>query len=211
MKAIEFIKEEQLGEVGLRQTIAAADLAGALALPGASVSHSISQPVSPQTSYQQALKLHMTPQIVSPRSTVPDLAQIIIDKYSVHSKLAVKCASAAKRYEYSTFPKAEDILAITGIESSFDPSSISGLSQDPARGLMQVRPGKWKLSPKSLSTIDKQIKVGAKILNHYYRKLGSIPAAVHAYNIGITNFRHGKNLNPEYVQKFTNERKLYQM
>lgn len=199
------LTEEQLDEARLRKALTAAGLAGAMALSGAS-NNRPEQPVQAPTAQPAASiawKRDTTQQHINA------LADAVLDKYSVNPDLARNVAATAKKYEYSTFPKAEDILAITGVESSFNPHSVSGLSRDPARGLMQVRPGIWNLSPRALSTIDKQIRVGATILHNYYQKLGSIEAAVHAYNVGLTNYRHGTNLNPDYVSKYAEERKLY--
>jgi soluble lytic murein transglycosylase-like protein len=203
------LTEDQLNEVKLRHALAAAGLAGSMALSGAS-SHQADQPPPPPAQTQQV----QTQQPVvapppAPKNDVETLTQAILDKYDIDPRLAERVARAALKYEDDTFPKAEDLLAITGIESSFNPRSVSDLPRDPARGLMQVRPGVWNLSPKALSTIDRQIKVGSTILHSYYEKLQSIPDAVHAYNIGLTNFRHGTNLNPDYVEKFKEERKMY--
>lgn len=203
------LTEEQLDEARLRHALAAAGLAGSLALSGAAAEdRPSSQQLSPLPSTTASHTIRSPQQLVS-ASPIPALTQAILDKYDVDPRLAQRVATAAKKYERPTFPKAEDILAIIGIESSFDPSSVSGLPRDPAKGLMQVRPGVWNLSAKSLSTIDKQIKVGSTILHSYYNKLQSIPDAVHAYNVGLTNFNHGTNLNPDYVRKFADERKLY--
>jgi hypothetical protein len=201
------LTEEQLDEARLRHALAAAGLAGALALSGSSGNHT-DRPV-------QTPSPHITQSTQAPRvqgttkQHIAAMTDAILDKYDVNPNLAHRVATTAKKYEYPNFPKAEDILAITGVESSFDPTSKSGLQHDPALGLMQVRPGIWNLSPRALSTIDKQIKVGATILHSYYQKLGSVEAAVHAYNIGLTNYRHQTNLNPNYVNKYSNERKIY--
>ena len=123
--------------------------------------------------------------------------------------MAEKIVKTALQNEHPTFPKAEDILAIVGIESSFNPSVKSQLKHDPAVGLMQVRPGIWDIDPTKLSTIENQIKVGANILAAYYSKLKSPDGAVHSYNIGITNYNKKKGLNPGYVQKYKTDLKLY--
>lgn len=196
------LSEEQLDEANLRHALASVGLAGALALSGAT-QHPLGAPVAVQKSIAPTWNKNTS------QSHITTLTRTILDKYSITPGIAAKVAATAKKYEYSTFPKAEDILSIVGIESSFNPHSVSGLRHDPAKGLMQVRPGVWNLSPRALSTIDKQIKVGSMILRSYYQKLGSVEAAVHAYNVGITNFKRGTHLNPEYVEKYNDERKLY--
>jgi soluble lytic murein transglycosylase-like protein len=113
----------------------------------------------------------------------------------------------AFEYEHSEFPKAEDILAVIGVESSFNPDSVSGLRRDPAVGLMQVRPGIWDIDPEHLEDIENQIKYGARILTQYYRRLGDKEAALQAYNLGITKFRRGGR-NQRYVDKFTQVRNV---
>jgi hypothetical protein len=125
---------------------------------------------------------------------------------SVSDEDFAKVFAMAKKYERAVFPKAADILAIVGIESSYKKNATSGLKKDPAKGLMQVRPGVWGIDVKSLATIEEQIKFGADILGKYYDKLGDVDKAVHAYNVGITNFKRGKGLNPSYVDKFNRER-----
>lgn len=137
------------------------------------------------------------------------LASSILKKYNVSPKLALTVAKLAKKYEKQTFPKAEDILAIAGIESSFRPNAVSKLKKDPAVGLMQVRPGVWDLNPsKLINSVEMQIKTGSDILHKYYKLLGNAEDAVHAYNVGLGNFRKGKH-NPRYVPKYKNELNLY--
>jgi soluble lytic murein transglycosylase-like protein len=112
-------------------------------------------------------------------------------------------------YQQQDFPRTEDIIAIVGIESSFRPTVKSSLKTDPAVGLMQVRPGVWKVSHKELSTIDGQIKHGANILAQYYDKIGKVEGAVMAYNVGITAYRKGKT-NKKYLNKYKTEVAMYE-
>ena len=76
---------------------------------------------------------------------------------------------------------------------------------------MQVRPGVWDMKRSQLKgpgSIENQIKVGADILNKYYKRLNDREKAVHAYNVGITNFLKGKH-NPTYVAKYKGELAIY--
>lgn len=140
-----------------------------------------------------------------------ELAKVITDKYSVGSDMALVVAKLAMKYEKPTFPKAEDILAVCGIESSFKPHAVSSLKNDPAVGLMQVRPAIWKLNKQKLkSSVEEQIKTGSEILHGYYQKLKTKEAALQAFNVGITNYMQKKGLNPRYVPKFHNEREMYE-
>ena len=184
---------EQLDEVNFKQALAG----GALAL-GTLMSPHLAQnePTQPTSAQRAEMDRAM-------------LATKIMKKYSVAPKLAQTVATLAKKYEKSSFPKAEDILAIAGIESSFRPHVVSNLKSDPAMGLMQVRPGVWDLSPSRLSNdLEYQIKSGADILHKYYKLLGNADDAVHAYNVGLGNFRRGKH-NIKYVHKYNNEKQMY--
>lgn len=178
---------------------------GALTLAMLKAGHLVDPPSKTETT--QVIQAIKTEKPIVERTA--KLAQAIIDKYKVDSKFAVSVAALAQKYEKPTFPKAEDILAISGIESSFRPGAVSKLKVDPARGLMQIRPKIWKLKLSDLDEIDEQIKHGVQILHNYYNKLGKEESAVHAYNIGITNFLNNKGLNPRYVEKFKKELTLY--
>lgn len=90
---------------------------------------------------------------------------------------------------FPDFPKASDILAIARIESTYNEKARNGIS----RGVMQVNHGPWDLAA--------NVQAGVKLLREYYEKLGSIQAAVMAYNIGIGNYLKGKR-NFAYFDKF---------
>ncbi len=188
-------RDEQLNEVNFKQALAG----GAFAL-GTLMSPQLAQNEPTQATASQRAEMDRAM-----------LANKIMKKYSVAPKLAQTVASLAQKYEKSSFPTAEDILAIAGIESSFRPAAVSKLKDDPAMGLMQVRPGVWDLSPTRLSSdLEYQIKSGADILHKYYKLLGNAEDAVHAYNVGLGNFRRGKH-NIKYVHKYKNEKQMYRM
>lgn len=128
------------------------------------------------------------------------LATAIAKKYRINAELSYEIVELAHKHADEVFPKAIDILAVIAVESSFNPRAVSKLRRDPARGLMQVRPGVWGIRPEALNDIETQIQVGVRILKKYYGRAGSAEGALHAYNIGITNYRRG-NTNPAYVQK----------
>jgi hypothetical protein len=137
------------------------------------------------------------------------MAQMISAKYKVDPDDALEIVRLAHKYEKTTFPKAEDILAIIGVESSFDPDAVSGLRRDPAVGLMQVRPKVWGMDAADLQgDIEKQISTGSDILHLYYKKLRHRDAAVAAYNVGMSEFRSG-NTAEGYVGKYMQELKQY--
>lgn len=192
-----YLTEEELDEK-LKHAVAAAAIAfGALGAP--KNADGPSSPPPPATlmaahKKQQAMK------------EIEEMAKVIQAKYKVDKQKASEIIQLAQKYEKKTFPRVKDILSVVAIESSFKQTSVSPLKNDPAMGLMQVRPGVWGLEKSDLSTPEKQIKVGVDILHKYYEKLGSEDKALHAYNIGITNFRRGTGLNPAYVEKFKKAR-----
>lgn len=202
-------KTDQLDEASLKGAIAAGALAASAIMGGSTagnpsyISHDEHQAEVRRTSFKTFAAKHDV--------RAKTLASTITDKYSIGSDLALKVAKLALKYEKPTFPKAEDILAVCGIESSFKPHAVSQLKNDPAVGLMQVRPAVWNLDTQKLKgSVEEQIKVGAEILHGYYKKLKTKDAALQAYNVGLTNYMKKKGLNPRYVPKFDNEREMYE-
>lgn len=200
---VELPEREQLDEINLKQAIAG----GAMAL-GSLMSQPVHHELPPvEPSHLADMNAAKQAQLMNKK--VDTLANNILKKYRVSPDLAKKVASLAQKHEKASFPKAEDILAIVGIESSFKPNSVSGLKKDPAVGLTQVRPGVWGLNPQQLlGDVEMQIKTGSDILHKYYQRLGNAEDAVHAYNVGIGNFKRG-NHNLKYVDKYKNEVRLY--
>lgn len=129
--------------------------------------------------------------------------QTIVYQYKVSQDFATKVVALSHKYSSPVFPKASDILAIIGIESSFRPNVKSGLKRDKAEGLTQIRPRVWRhmIKPGELTLIENQVKYGSSILRQYHMKLGSIDGAVNAYNVGLTAHNRGK-VNPRYVRKY---------
>jgi hypothetical protein len=114
----------------------------------------------------------------------------------------------AYKYEKKSFPKAEDILAVIGIESSWNPMAKSKLKTDPALGLTQIRPGQWRKlidHPTELLEIEKQIKYAAEILHINFKLTKSVEDAVIAYNVGYGSWLDGL-YSMDYLTKFQNER-----
>lgn len=143
-------------------------------------------------------------------NSTQELVKKIIQKHKkVDPDLAAKVVSLAKKYEKPVFPKAEDLLAIIGIESAFNPGAISDLETDPAHGLTQVRPIMWGQDPKTfIKDIEQQIKVSSNILDDYNRELKNPAHTVQAYNMGINAFKKGRG-NIGYLRRFEKERQLY--
>jgi hypothetical protein len=230
------IVEKELEENLLRNTLAAATLAGAAigayhniqSTPDASsninkVTKSVTGKVQ---SIQQALPTQLgtkkltTQQDASKSSNQEEplkdlsrdeLLSNVVDRFKIHPKKAAKIVDAAIRHQKPEFPRAHHILAIIGIESSFNDRAKSKLKFDPAVGLMQIRPKIWNINKKELSTIDGQIKHGAQILHTYFKKTGDDESAIKSYNIGLTNFNKGiqKDAAHRYISKFNRELDSY--
>lgn len=139
-----------------------------------------------------------------------ETAKKISKRFKVSNQLTAQVVKYTHKYERDTFPKAEDLIAIIGVESSFKPKAVSALAKDPAIGLTQIRPAVWrnKYTRVSLEEPENQVKYGAEILSHYFDVLGSRESAVQAYNVGITAFKRGKK-NPRYVAKYKRELAQY--
>lgn len=90
---------------------------------------------------------------------------------------------------FHDFPKVVDILAIALIESTFNERAQNKVS----KGIMQVNHGPWELFA--------NVQAGVKLLREYYEILGSIPATVQAYNVGIGAYLKGKRV-PSYLAKW---------
>ena len=212
MKLTEIIQEDQLDELKLKHVLAGAALAGAIAV--GTVGHDTDVKAKQQVS-GKITQVKLTPaqlKAQEEKQRVEDLTQVVLDKYRIAPGKAEEIVNLAIKYEKPVFPKAEELLAIIGIESSFNPNAKSNLKHDKAVGLTQVRPKIWGIHAADLkNNLDKQVKLGADILDKYNHKLGSKDKAVHAYNIGLTNMRHGKGLNPGYVEKWKDELERYDL
>lgn len=195
MRSQEFLTEQQLEELNLKKAAAGGILA--LAAANTMLPSFNRAPVETPAAVKQ----------VSPE--VEALTKDVLKKYKINPALAANIVELVKKHEHSVFPKARDLLAIIGIESSFNSKAISNLKKDPALGLTQIRPGVWGLNPSEFSQdIEQQISKSSEILAKYNKKLGDPKKAVHAYNIGLTSFQRGDQ-NLPYVEKFEKERALY--
>lgn len=213
MKLDEILDDGQIVEGAWRNALAASALGTMSLLAPSPVS--TPEPLEPQTqdeiiTHDQRFKFAEpgTPDIKAPTFAKRlKLTKNIASNYRIEEQLARKVVDLAFKYADEEFPKAEDILAVIGVESSFNPNAVSNLKRDPAVGLMQVRPGIWNLDPNRLGNIEHQIKYGVDILKHYYQKTGNREDALHAYNLGITRFRRGGR-NPRYVHKYQQVRNV---
>lgn len=208
MKASDFLTERQLDELDFKKSMAAGTLAlatgiGSSNIPMPSQNHArITEPTANRQEQPAPKKKTLD-------SKLKRLADTVVKKYKIDYDLASEIVTLTKKHEKKSFPRAEDLLAIIGIESSFNPHAVSGLRYDPAVGLTQIRPNVWGLDAGSLkSNIEQQISTSSDILSKYNRHLNNKEDAVHAYNVGLTAFQRG-DYNPNYVSKFSNERQLY--
>lgn len=235
MKLVEILPsastEEQLTEITAKQVIAAGAIAlAALGVHQRSVdkadyaanqakitqtqdsSSKITQAAAKLIQQDKASKVSKTSKEHKLQVEINKLAQVIAAKYkNIDAKEAKAIVAIAKKYEKPVFPKAKDILAIIGIESSYNVNAVSKLKKDPAIGLMQVRPKTWGITAAHLNgNIDAQIAFGSSVLEKYHDKLGNKEDAIKAYNIGLTNFKKGKQVDAQdrYISKYQQELNL---
>jgi len=95
----------------------------------------------------------------------------------------------AEKHAFNDFPKIVDILVVARIESAFIPHAKHG----PSNGIMQVNHGPFEVSA--------NVAAGVKLLREYYLMLGSVKAAIIAYNAGPGNYRKG-NYQSKYWNKY---------
>lgn len=140
------------------------------------------------------------------------LAKVAMSLKKVNNKLpkekAVEYATLAVKHEHPVFPKAEDLMALMAVESTFNEKAISGKG---AFGLTQIIP-KWHntTAKNLLSSPEHAVSLGAKILKDNYKKSdGNIPLAIEYYNTGIYGYKfQGKRAkdyvanNTEFAKKF---------
>ncbi len=202
MKIQDLLQEDyqQLDEISFKQAVAAGIIGGAMMSPIKSNANNLhnKQQVS-HTATQKAVKPNKF------KITANDISK----KYNIDVELAEEIVKLAHKYQKPNFPTAKDILALIGVESSFNPSAISGLKKDPAIGLLQVRPGVWGINPEDISdSVENQIRIGSAVLHKYYTHLKDKDSAIQAYNIGMTNFQKGHE-SPQYLGKYQQEVKRY--
>ncbi len=201
MRSHDFLTEQQLEELNLKKAAAG----GILAL--ATANTMLPSFKAPQELPKEPPRASASVKQISPE--VKNLTQDVLKKYKIDPAVAANIVELAKKHEHAVFPKAKDLLAIIGIESSFNSKAVSQLKKDPAIGLTQIRPGVWGLNASELSKdIEQQISKSSEILAKYNTRLKDPMKAVHAYNIGITALLQGRE-NQKYVDKFEKELALY--
>jgi len=147
------------------------------------------------------------------QSRADKMKAAVLSKYNVDQETVNQAVIYALKYERPTFPRAEHMIALIGIESSWRPAVRSTLKSDPAVGLTQIRPGIWKdkiSDPKKLNHIEYQIKYSAEILDEYHARIKHKKGTLLAYNVGLTAYRQLR-YNQSYVVKFNREIKTLQL
>lgn len=94
-------------------------------------------------------------------------------------------------------------MAIVAVESGFNPFAKS---HDGAEGVMQTLKASG-VHPIEPQDIEQSVYAGSGLFYAYYKQLGSLQAAVKAYNIGITNYVRGKHhkAGKKYLAKVEKE------
>lgn len=176
--------------------------------------------LSPERSTSQIIRLTQAGYWVSPRSRVLSQntkgsfdinlkeAQLVIDwiskRYSVDLKETELFVSAAYLAAHEIDMDPHLILAVMGIESSFNPNAESAAG---AQGLMQVMTSVHtdRFEPHGGASISKDpiinIRVGSAILKSYISKTGSVKGGLKGY-VGALALSHdygyGKKVLAEY-------------
>lgn len=213
MKAEDFLTEKQLNEINLRK--AGANTALALAAFNAGVTnpiynHGDERPKSAKTqkdvvNRRSSGSVQYQKNEINPQET----AQQISRRYKIPPELASNIVALAKKHEKPDFPRADDLLSLIGMESSFNPDAVSTSKKDKALGLTQIRPIMWNQDPKKLkSDIEHQIKTSSDILAKYNQKLQNPYDSIMAYHLGLTGFLRGDD-NPDYLKRFQYEKQFY--
>lgn len=128
------------------------------------------------------------------------LAEAISHKYKCAFHVALEAVKYASQYSYVDFPRKEDILAIVGVESSFNPNAKSGGS----RGVMQVLVKTHRNKIQSPFGLKEQIRVGTLILReNFVNGPGTAKSAVMSYNVGLGAYLRGARPTTYYLKYST--------
>jgi hypothetical protein len=118
---------------------------------------------------------------------------ILVSRCGMPTEQAEDVAPKIAKAAVSEKVPSEILTAVVKTESEFDPKAKSKTG---SIGYAQIKPKFWKNeTPYNIYDEDGNIMAGAYILRQYYEETGSWSNAVKAYNIGITDFKNGKNLN----------------
>lgn len=123
--------------------------------------------------------------LVKEDNTVFNFIQKNKNKY-VPTAVAQQVADAIETYSkvYGLSPKL--VAAIAYRESEFCPWAHNTTSY----GTMAINKAFWPVPTDVLFDINENVRTGCYILRHYIDKYG-LPGALHAYNVGETDYRKG--------------------
>lgn len=117
---------------------------------------------------------------------------ILVARCGMPTEQAEDVAPKIAKAAVSEKVPSEILTAVVKTESEFDPKAKSKTG---SIGYAQIKPKYWKNeTPYNIYDEEGNIMAGAYILRQYYEETGSWSNAVKAYNIGITDFKNGKNM-----------------
>lgn len=155
-----------------------------------------------EVSYSGIIDVVTTGKYATTKAKVAADIEKIKGKYQVPlSKDYIKAiASASVEYDIPH----EIIIAVIAVESSFIVDAKSGSG---AVGPMQVVPRFWKEVELDPNDLHQNILLGSQILRTYKDKCGGWACAFKSYNVGITNYRRGKEVPAQkrYINKIVTE------
>lgn len=130
-----------------------------------------------------------------------DLADSITSRFKTSKDVALKIVRLAGEYAYDVFPTKTDILTIIEMESSFKETARYG----DCFGLMMI---KRKYHPEGTKGPEANIRTGAQMLNDHYLTLGSVKAAIIAFNAGVGSYQK-RRYTLKYYLKYIRLRTNY--
>lgn len=139
--------------------------------------------------------------------SINKLVSRVTANYGLEQKYAEDVVKFVKKNSYKDFPTVRDILAVIGIESSFDTQA----SNQGAYGLMQIQYfwfTKYVQTTEELYDPYVNITLGIDTLRQYFLKLRNKEDAIIAYQAGIKNFLEG-DYTHEYLNRYRQELTRY--
>jgi hypothetical protein len=136
------------------------------------------------------------------------LIKFVASRFKKPEEFARRIVTVANKYARPDFPRAEDILAIIAVESTFNTNARYRGSW----GLMQIeaKSHRKQYVGESLTNVETNIRVGSEVLSQYYEITKSKQGAIVAYNVGIGNFLSGHKNRP-YLKKVNKELALLEI
>lgn len=120
-----------------------------------------------------------------PREPPPPVVEQVARRYRIGATAAERTVNAAYLAAYEVGVDPLLVLAVIGVESSFNPAAESGAG---AKGLMQIIPAYHRERLEEYGGDDgvldplTNVAVGTRILKHYIERTGSLEAGLQSYN-----------------------------